>query len=258
MKPYASGADWTIWHGDCRAILLTLDRGSVDAVVTDPPWIASIDKISRPKSGVAASVVDSKTLGYGDIGHFSSDAITECQRIAVEDCLFIVGYKELGEVCRLANPLRGVFAWKKHGGLTVTYPAAMDLAFVVWTGAKSRLYGYQHWKSSVFDHAIPTAGCISNGERVLQCANGPAAHPAQGPLSLYMELVQPLGDSILDPFLGTGTTGVACIRTGRKFIGIEIEERYCEIAARRISQAEPALFLEAAKQRQLELTEAAP
>lgn len=66
-------------------------------------------------------------------------------------------------------------------------------------------------------------------------------HPTQKPVSLMSHLVQQHSykdDTILDPFTGSGTTGVACIKTGRKFIGIEIDEKYCEIAAKRIQKAE--------------------
>lgn len=80
-------------------------------------------------------------------------------------------------------------------------------------------------------------------------------HPTEKPLQLMMELLKVLNgaDTILDPFMGSGTTGVACVNLGRKFIGIEIEPRYFDIACRRIEEAyrQPRLFTEpkpAAKQ----------
>ena len=81
-------------------------------------------------------------------------------------------------------------------------------------------------------------------------------HPTQKPLSLLGELVSlvtPIDSTILDPFMGSGTTGVACAKLGRKFIGIEIEPRYFDIACRRIEEAyrQPRLFADApAKPRQ--------
>ncbi len=65
-------------------------------------------------------------------------------------------------------------------------------------------------------------------------------HPTEKPFALTERLVgmcAPPGGTVLDPFMGAGTTGVACVQTGRHFIGIELEERYCEIAARRIEKA---------------------
>jgi DNA modification methylase len=63
-------------------------------------------------------------------------------------------------------------------------------------------------------------------------------HPAEKPLGLVCRIVKETdGDTILDPFMGSGTTGVACIETGRKFIGIELSEKYFDIACRRIENA---------------------
>ena len=84
-------------------------------------------------------------------------------------------------------------------------------------------------------HRFYSMGCFSSvgaqmtGETI-------TGHPSQKPIGLLMALAQelPKGCTILDPFTGSGTTGVACIRTGRRFIGIEMEERYCEIAAKRM------------------------
>ena len=64
-------------------------------------------------------------------------------------------------------------------------------------------------------------------------------HPTQKPVGLFMQILRkysPEGEIILDPFLGSGTTAIACERLKRRWIGIEIEEKYCEIAAKRIEQ----------------------
>jgi len=70
-------------------------------------------------------------------------------------------------------------------------------------------------------------------------------HPNQKPVELIRGLVEtlsPPGATILDPFIGSGTTAVACVETGRHYIGIELEEKYCEIARRRVAEATPSLF----------------
>ena len=67
-------------------------------------------------------------------------------------------------------------------------------------------------------------------------------HPNEKPVELvarFIELHTKPGDTVLDPFCGSGTTGVACMQTGRKFIGCEIDEKYVEIARRRIAEAVP-------------------
>ncbi len=66
------------------------------------------------------------------------------------------------------------------------------------------------------------------------------SHPTQKPVALMEYMVKTYsdaGDTVLDPFMGSGTTGVACVKTGRKFIGIEKEPKYFEIAKRRITEA---------------------
>ena len=71
--------------------------------------------------------------------------------------------------------------------------------------------------------------------------NDSKLHICAKPVGLMIRVVErftPKGSAILDPFMGSGTTGVACVNTGRRFIGIEIDERYCEIAAKRIQDAE--------------------
>lgn len=224
-----------LYCGDCLDILPELEAGSVDAVVTDPPWIARADKITRRAGGVAAVIEPSTGIGYGTIGEFSTEALQMAFGACKFDMLVICGFKELGQVISVLEPIRGVFVWHKpNGGISVAYPCPLDTAYIVWGAHTSKITGYQHWRSGVMSHSVPTAGCISNGERVLLEHNGKAAHPCQGPLSLYLQLVGPMPDTILDPFMGSGTTGVACVRTGRKFIGIEIEPKYFQIAVKRI------------------------
>lgn len=227
MTPYASGADWTIWHGDCRAILPTLDKGSVDAVVTDPPYGIGYDPQSRKNvgdhHGHERIVGDSEPfdpsplLGFGRLVLWGANCYAD--RLPVEPCWL---------------------AWDKvtRGGLELRI-AEFELA---WTRGIRRPQMFRHLWSGNYRAS----------------ESGEFYHPTQKPIALMewcVGLISEPEETILDPFAGSGPTGVACIRTGRKFIGIEIEERYCEIAARRISQAEPALFIEAAKAKQLELME---
>lgn len=259
MKPTWETNDGAIrlYCADCLDVLPTLEAGSVDAVVTDPPWIARTNKITRRAGGVARVVEPSQGIGYGSIGEFSTEALEQSFRISRYDMLVICGYKELGQVIGCLEPIRGVFIWHKpNGGISVAYPCPLDVAYIVWGAHTSKITGYQWWKSGVMSHSVPTAGCISNGERILLEHNGKAAHPCQGPLSLYLQLVKPMPDLILDPFMGSGTTGVACVRTGRRFIGIEKEERYFDIAVKRI-EAEMNRFplLEPTKPKQGSLLE---
>jgi DNA modification methylase len=79
-------------------------------------------------------------------------------------------------------------------------------------------------------------GCCANKERVVN-DDGQADHPTQKPLVVMRWILDSTDpQSVCDPFMGSGTTGVACVRTGRKFIGIELERRYFNIAVDRIEK----------------------
>lgn len=237
MKPYYQDDAVTIYHGDCREILPTLPK--VDLVLTDPPWITSEKKSSLAMNGkgIAKTINESLHLQYGTIGEFSSYALSLAAEKAT-DIFVICGFKELARVVNCLEPIRGCFIWhKSNGALTHAYPTPLDIAYIVWGAfGKSKVTGFQHWKSGIFNYSVPTAGCISDGERILSEPNGPAAHPCQGPINLYLDLLKYGPQTILDPFMGSGTTLRAAKDLGRKAIGIEIEEKYCEIAARRMAQ----------------------
>ena len=85
---------------------------------------------------------------------------------------------------------------------------------------------------------------------VIECARtGNAFHPTEKPVDLMRAVIEWTRGTVLDPFMGSGTTGVACVKLGRKFIGIEIEPKYFDIACRRIQAAldAPDMFVEPPK-----------
>ncbi len=100
-------------------------------------------------------------------------------------------------------------------------------------------------------------GSQTRAARVIDCPRGRAVkdgkeHPTQKPIEVMVRCIQELPNNtrtILDPFCGSGTTGVACVKLGRRFIGIEIEERYFNIACRRIEEAykQPDFFVQTPK-----------
>lgn len=234
-KPYYEHGGITIYHADCRYVLPFV---SADVVLTDPPWELSEGQIEHMVGGVGKRRQRSVTLKRGAVGHFDSAVITSLASSVPHDCLFLCGYKELGQVIDCCKPLRGVFVWHKpNASPAVFYPAKIDVSFIVWTGRKSMLYGRQHWPSMVFSYGVPKAGCMAT-ERYLESPKGKALHPCQGPLSLYLALLRPFdpGLTVLDAYMGTGTTLRAAKDLGMKAIGIEMEERYCELAARRLEQ----------------------
>jgi site-specific DNA-methyltransferase (adenine-specific) len=236
IRPYYQDSLVTLYHGKCADIIPML--AEVDNVITDPPWkTGSLGIEMGHLKGVAKAREATKSLEYGSIGTWEADAMTAIVNATRYDCFIISGYKELEDNLKIAKPFRGVLVWHKPNGmLPLVYPAKMDVAFIVWCAKESQLYGRQIFPSSVLSHSMPVAGCMAT-ERLTE-NGGKASHPCQGPESLYKQLIAPLPPSniILDPYAGSGTTLRAAKDLERRAIGIEMNEKYCELIAQRLAQ----------------------
>lgn len=237
MRPYYEHGGITIYHGDCREILPTLS--GVDAIVTDPPYGLSL--IGERHEGRAG-------CGVRNLDFFPNDSL--------EDGFRHVETIFAGTACLLAHGV--VYAWLGHHqfarATTLFHDAGWQTRFLVWnrtapvppppwsgwpSGATLCLFAYRAGKKWC---AHPREMPRSN---VLTCDNFRAGngdkngHPTQMNPYLVGEPIRcstEPGDLILDPFMGSGTTLIAAKDLGRRAIGIEIEERYCEIAAKRLAQ----------------------
>jgi hypothetical protein len=203
--------DATLYCGDCREILPTLGR--VDAVVTDPPYGTGC----APRGGKTA-------------GSISFDGVPDLpwDRLDVSWIELVSQYTAIAAFC--------------HPATAPTLGSKMQ---------SDGLLIYVKSNPSPFGTSIEACVTRGFGRRSPQhieaynAFNG-QVHPTQKPLEV-MEFVcrrAPAG-LVLDPFMGSGTTGVACAKLGRKFIGIEIEPKYFDIACRRIEQAykQPDMFV---------------
>lgn len=104
----------------------------------------------------------------------------------------------------------------------------------IWSFKKKPGLKWRNLKT-FYDIPVLSAGCVSTGERITK--NGVSVHPTQKPISLIRGIVGIEPNSICDPFMGTGTTLMVAKELNCEVIGIEIEEKYCEIAAKRIEKA---------------------
>lgn len=196
-----------LWLGDCMEILPTL--GKVDAVITDPPY-----GINENSKKVASRV---KLAAPKDYGHFDWDKsppppeLIEALRSASQYQAFFGGnYFQL-------PPSSCWLVWDKLNGDNDF--ADCELCWTNWPKAVRRMT----WRW--------------NG--MLRQGNEERYHPTQKPLEVMKWVIQlcPKADTVLDAFMGSGTTGVAALQLGRSFIGIEREPKYFDIACRRIEQA---------------------
>lgn len=212
---------WEVIHGDCLKILPTL-TAKVDAVVTDPPY----------GIGLRNGDVDGHRSDRWDsiAGDRSQDA-----GIAVLDWA-----RDLdGPIVAFASPWkpwpgrwRNQIAWDKGGAVG----GGGDIA----TCLKRSWELVQVWNPDRIQG--PRAESVW---RFPMVPADTADHICAKPVALMVRLLNtfcPPGCTVVDPFCGSGTTGVACVQTGRNFIGIEIDDKYVEIARRRIADAANHLF----------------
>jgi len=208
-----------LYHGDCLEVLKTLDAGSVDAVVTDPPY--GIGYRSGHDGCLPRSITGDDDTGL-------RDAVIR-QYAGLPMAVFATW--------RCVPPVRprGCLVWAKNAG------GMGDLAFP-WRPDFELIWVYGKGWAGRRDSSVLRA------ETVCTWNTGPAArlHPHQKPVGLLVQLLEklPADCTVLDPFMGSGTTGVACVQTGRNFIGIEIDRGYYEIAEKRIREAQAQLRME--------------
>jgi DNA modification methylase len=208
--------------GDCLDVLPTLDVGSIDAVVTDPPYGNNYSTgyrkgIYRPSTRITGDILSEPLLN--DVAEVLEPLLNDVAAIywfAAPDRLdMVLPILKRWEVVN-------VLCWDK-GNCTA--------------GDLDCSYGKQ-WEACVF--AVTKKHPLVGGRDrdVLRFSRGNTAdyvHPTQKPLDLIEYLAcRHAAATTLDPFMGSGTTGVACVRTGRKFIGIEKEPKYFDIAVKRI------------------------
>jgi site-specific DNA-methyltransferase (adenine-specific)/modification methylase len=203
--------DATLYLGDCREILPMLHR--VDAVITDPPYGINENSKKVASRGKMAAPTDYGSFDWdkNPVDHDLLQAVIATGKNAV---VFGGNYYPMPAAsCWLI--------WDKQNGSNDF--ADCELA---WTNLPKAVRIFRHlWNGMI------RAGEEKGQQRV---------HPTQKPIAVMQWCIEQAGmpGTILDPFMGSGTTGVAAVRLGRKFIGIERELKYFEIACRRIEDAQ--------------------
>ena len=229
--------DSILYQGDCVNVMEALDP--VDAVVTDPPYginIAATGTIGGTTTR-GGNKIESKDYGKDDWDKegLSVEQWEAIRKIAPQ--YIVWGGNHLAGIM---GPSAGVLLWDKKckNGWDDTFSDAE----IAWTNAISRAKMFRHLWIGAFRAS-------EQGANVRQ-------HPTQKPIVLMewcLSFVK--GQTIIDPFMGSGTTGVACVKQGRSFIGIERDSKYFEICCNRIEGAlrQPDMFVETAKAVQEEL-----
>ena len=249
------GVSWTLNHGDCLEGLRTLADKSVDVTITDPPYSAH----THDKQWHGSALTGKATKRYGTHHKGLTFACLTAQQAAG---VAVEAARVTKRWVLVFTDLEGIDLWKASllsAGLdyvrtciwdkvdsapqfTGDRPAAAAEAIVV-----AHQSGRKRWngggRRNVFRHAVNGSDTSTQGYK---------PHPTTKPLPLMRELVSLFsdpGELVLDPFAGSGSTGVACGMLGRRFIGWELDANYYEIARRRLSGEEakprpeqPSLF----------------
>jgi DNA modification methylase len=210
--------------GDCREVLPTLETGAAQIVIADPPYTF----------GLASTMQEwSKAGGWGDLMNnalFYATWLAECRRLFTNSggvAWVFNSWRSFPVLAKAAYEMRwavsSLLVWDKqwigpggHVGLRPSY----ELVALFAQGERT-----------LKDRGIPDI------RRQLWSSQKPNGHPAEKPVELARWLIDISGaGTVLDPFAGSGTTGRACKDLGRRCIMVEIEEKYCRIAANRLRQ----------------------
>ena len=210
MKPYYQDDLVTLYHGDCREVTEWLEA---DVLVTDPPYGMTL------RSGWNGAFGDNRV---------ANDETTEAR----DSALSLWGERPALIFGRWSEPrpsgTRMVLTWEKGehvgmGDLSLPWKPNTEEIYVLGSGFVGSRNG-----SVLKCHAI--AGTVG------RAMDGTRSHPTEKPAALMASLIRKTVGAVADPFAGSGTTLRAAKDEGRKAIGVELDERYCEIAAKRLAQ----------------------
>ncbi len=237
MKPYYDEAGIVIYHGDCRDVLLSLEA---DSVVTDPPY------------GETSLAWDARVDDWAHLVTARSMWVFGSLRFFLASPAEFVGWTHAQEI-----------VWEKHNGSGLAadrFRRVHELAVHFYRGPWSEVFKAPQFTNDATARTVrrktkpaqwqgargPSAyRSEDGGPRLMRSVihvrseHGRAEHPTQKPLGILAPLIAysvPPGGVVLDPFMGSGSTLRAAKDAGRRAIGIEVDERWCEIAAKRLSQ----------------------
>ncbi len=240
-----------LYQGDCLELMKDIPDGSVDMVLADPPYSSGGLFAGDRKASTRTKYCDSDYNGAARFQNFSGDNMD--QRSFTEFARFFLvkartkarpgavaavfvdwrNLPALTDALQMAGWIwRGIAVWNKCNARNIPGRYRQDCEFVVWgtNGTKS-----VDWNpGSIALPGFYTVKSVSTKQK---------HHQTEKPVELLEKLLAICPDSgtALDPFMGSGSTGVACVNTGRNFIGMELDPGYFETAKRRIEEAQEQL-----------------
>lgn len=237
-----------IFCGDCIELMKSMPNDSIDMILTDPPYCSGGTTAQSKKSETSIKYTAMEYNGAhrfpdfeGDnmdqraFTAFMRDALFQCRQLAKPGGVAAVfvdwrNLPALTDALQMAGWIwRGVVAWDKGNARNQPGRFRPDCEYVVW-GSNGKMP--VNWEMG--RPALP--GCY----QIPSVPSRQKNHQTEKPVELLEKLLAicPSGGTVLDPFMGSGSVGVACANAGRQFVGIELSPEYYGIAERRISEAE--------------------
>lgn len=246
-----------LYQGDCLELMQNIPDNSVDMILTDPPYSSGGLFAGDRKASTKTKYTDKDYNGASRFQNFSGDnmdqrSFTEFMRTVLAKyrqkakpesvCAVFVDWRNLPaltDALQMAGwILRGIVVWNKGCARNIPGRFRNDCEYVVWgtNGSKS-----VNWNPGF--SALPGFYCVPIVPTTQK------NHQTEKPVELLERLLAICedGGTVLDPFMGSGSTGVACVNTGRSFVGIELDKGYFETAQKRIAEAQEAIENERAQ-----------
>jgi site-specific DNA-methyltransferase (adenine-specific) len=212
----------TLYCGDCIELLREIPNGSIDTIVVDPPYFQ----------------------GYNHNGIRS-----ERGDLSISKPFFSLFFAAMARTCKEERAVYVFCDWRTNGLFLETMNEYLEVKnSLVWLKKVGTGYYYQNSYETILFHCnpgkrIPSSNVITGIKSFgsgAKTTNGEKLHPTQKPVELIEKLIADStqrGMTVLDPMMGSGSTGVACVKNGRKFIGMEIQRKYFEAACKRMERA---------------------
>ena len=242
-----------LYQGDCLEVMKSIPDNSIDFIFTDPPYginnnnNGSLIHRREEALGRTKTVQDARPImndGKEEATELFITSLYEYKRIlkdrsvccicsggggGTKSVVFVDWVRMIVDVLTFHQ----IIIWDKGKiGMGWRYRRSYETALVAHKGNRMNWYDTSHKVENIIRH-IPKI--IPSKDQ----------HPTQKPVALarhFIELHTKPGDTVLDPFVGSGTTGVACMQTGRNFIGIELDPNYYKMAEKRINTVPPSLL----------------
>ena len=223
MQPYYDRDGITIYHGDCREVLPRIAWQGADLMLTDPPY--RHEHLDGGGFGGARELYSG-----GILSPLSQFEVTEYEHVLIDFAPMLIAFHsrdlvpDYGQLARTAGRKYDLHCWHKPNAIPFTantWKSDLEYIALLW----ERKPG---WKQLSQDR---------HSKCYVAPINRDGLHPTAKPIPLLAKYITILDAKfIIDPFMGSGTTLRAAKDLGRKAIGIELEERYCELAAGRLAQ----------------------